>query len=199
VIQDFGPHDQKLSLHECGLVSPAVSLDITRETGAITRIATGHIYEKNRMYVSVDQDVKGGISSDMLKVLPDETDSFVRKKIVDFPLARVVLFKVKDEFMTYVYEKKRGKWYRTGKKRRRTSNETVNEFFLIMNNLMIDTFIFDEEFGITTKEYIFYDRERTLLSHLVIGESQDDYVKIMFKDKRGIFRVERKIIEALPF
>ncbi len=196
-IIDFTPLDHPVAKNTAGLNSPRATLAITTSSAPVHRLEIGNTYDKDRLYTALDGAPSGGIPSQFLLQLSTPTASYFRTTLADFMPGRIARFTSAGGDVPVIYEKNRGRWYRTAKKKRPFEDEKIELFMNVLFNLKIGTFIFDEPLGTVEKEYTFYDRDGKTLMNLQIGGKSGEYRKVQFKDKHGVFGIDRAQIEAL--
>jgi hypothetical protein len=186
LVRDFDPYDNGVTPAQAGLASPRETLSVRASSNVAADVAFGSLYGDNRAYVGVNGKLRGGTDTKHMRDLCDPTTSFVRTDLIDFPLAAVVSFTSKGADMTYTYERDRGKWYRTGKKKRPFEDEKMYAFFMALSGIKAEKFFFDGALGDITKEFVFYDRRDKVLLHAQFGATTDGYVRMQLKGKRGV-------------
>lgn len=195
-ITDFTADDGDYSAAATGLVSPRFALRVS--TGAaVTTVTLGSRYNGNMAYAAVDGTVKGGVSALIEQVVSAPASSFAREQLLDFNLSSIVLFTVKEGEMVYEYRKKRGRWYRTGKKTREADEDAVKKLLQTLAGLKIEKYYFDGPSGEVAGEYMFYNRKNELLAGIFVGGMSDGFTRVWFKDKEGAFGIPGNLHELL--
>lgn len=195
-VNDFAAADDNYSIAACGLVSPRFTLRVSTG-GAATTLSLGRRYNGNMVYAAVDGMVRGGVSALLEDVLSEPASSFARERLLDFNISSIVSFTVKESDMLYKYGKKRGRWYRTGKKTREADQDAVREFLQTLAGLKIEKHYFDGLPGEIVREYMFYNRKNELLAGIYTGDTSDGITRVKFKDKEGTFGVSGDIRQLL--
>ena len=200
LINDFAPLDKHIQLNNSGLKAPHASLLIATSSSPVHRLDIGNTYKDNLQYVALDGEVRGGISSQFLLQISTPTSAYFRTTLADFLPARLISFTSSSNSASEVivtYDKQRGKWYRTAKKRRPFEDDKIDSFMNAIFSLKVGTFIFNEPLGTVEKEFSFYDRTGRLLMCLQIGGRYGDYIKAQLKGKRSVFGIEKGLVDKL--
>ena len=195
-VRDFKSRDGWFSPEGCGLTSPRCSLTVFFATGTVKVLDVGNVYDNDKVYVGLNGQVRGGVPAVFLDDLFRSATYFVMYDITSFSPSRVAAFTVKEDF-EYKFEKKRGRWYRTGKKTRRTSNEIAGRVLLAASRLRAERFFFDQPLGEVRSEYVFYDRYGKEISRILIGDASEGYVKVKLKDRKDIFGISPWIADSM--
>jgi hypothetical protein len=196
-IEDFGPSDDKMPLAKCGLTPPALTFTVTLTSGVSTTLSLGGRYGAGRVYAAAEKGLLGGIDAAFLKTLSASATNYAVEDIFDFPPAAASSFSVKDGELEYVCTKRRGKWYKTVKKERLLEEDKVALFFNALVNLRVEKYYSGNEIGEVKKELIFYGPKDEVLCDLLIGPGTDEFTRLKFKDKRGVFGVASALAQLL--
>lgn len=188
-VTDFKPCDENYSLARCGLDSPDVSIGIKTSSSTLKTITLGDQYGHDKIYFAVDDKVAGGTNASFADEILRPLAYFKRDKVIDFNMAGAIRFTSSDGETTADYEKKRGRWYKTLRRRFQFDEQKVQQFFTALDGLKIEKYFFGVPFGAVKKEYTFYNRKGEELLGLIIGETSDGYTKISFKNKKGVYGI----------
>lgn len=196
-IDDFTPADKNFTIASCGLDTPRVAFTVTASSGTRLGGALGSFYGDKRVYAARDGAVAGGVSAQWVTILSTQTTAYLRTYIIDFAPGRIASFirTVNDE--TDIYDKERGKWFRTAKIRRPYDLEKMNMFLFYLSALKAERVFDENNLGAVTAEYIFRDKDGTPLLKLQIGDEQDTYTKVRINGRGAVMGVQSDIARLL--
>jgi len=177
--------------------TPILSVRIDYDNDQSVSVDVGKRYTGTLRYVAVNGELRGGIPQSAVDSVIISKDAYVRRELIEFPVVFARSFTVKGGQMDYSYEKKRGAWFRTGKKKRRTDNEKVSRFLAMIAALIIEEYLPGEGLGPVDREYVLYDRNHSELTHILIGEKKGEVTKVCFNGSDSVYGVSTGAVEML--
>jgi hypothetical protein len=174
-------------------------LDVAVASAAVVHLEFGAGGNAKKTAVFSSGAFKGSAPvADITLQLSTATPFFVREAVINVHPGKIVAFTVTGGESAIRYEKKRGVWYRLGKKKRAQDTDKMKAFIQILSALRIEEFLPDgRELGAVFKEYRFYDRDKNEIAGFALGDTEGASVKARITGTKAIFFIKKELVDAL--